>query len=77
MERTLEIMMEELRLAEEERKPLSEAINVVNRKIRNLENKIEKYKLNNKLYHPMSELVNYKGKEISYIIFNTERVKHL
>lgn len=68
MERTLEIMMEELRLAKEERKPLSEAIEVINKKIRKLDNEIEAYKLNNGLYHPMSELANYKGKDISHII---------
>ena len=68
MERTLEIMMEELRLAEEERKPLSEAIEVVNKKIKNLKAEIETYKLNNGLYHPMSELARYKGMEISHII---------
>ena len=68
MERTLEIMMEELRLAKEEKKPLEAAINVVNKKIRNLDNEIERYKLNNGLYHPMSELVNYKGKTIDSIL---------
>lgn len=68
MERTLEIMMEELRLAKEERKPLSEAIEVVNKKIKNLNNEIEMYKLINRLYHLMSELANYKGKEISHIV---------
>ena len=67
MERTLEIMMEELRLAKKEREPLSKAIYVVNKKIRNLENEIEKYKLDNGLYHPMSDLNKYIGKEISSI----------
>ena len=67
MEGTLEIMMEELRLAKKERKPLSKAIDVVNEKISNLENEIEKYKLDNGLYHPMSDLNKYIGKEISSI----------
>lgn len=67
MERTLEIMMEELRLAKKEREPLSKAIYVVKEKIRNLENEIEKYKLDNGLYHPMSDLNKYIGKEISSI----------
>lgn len=67
MKKTLEDMMEELRLAEEEKKPLSEAIEVVNKKMKNLKSEIETYKLNNRLYHSMSELANYKGKEISYI----------
>lgn len=68
MERTLEIMMEELRLAEEEKRPLSEAIGIVNKKIQNLNNEIETYKLSNELYYPMSELANYKGKDISHIV---------
>lgn len=68
MERTLDIMMEELRLAEEERKPLSEAINLVSGRINKLNREITLYKLNNGLYYPMSELANYKGKEISYIV---------
>lgn len=61
------MMMEELTLAKEERKPLLEAIEVINKKIRKLDNEIEAYKLNNGLYHPMSELANYKGKNISHI----------
>lgn len=64
MERTLETMTEELRLAEEEKKPLSEAIKIVNEKIRQLESEIKTYKLNNGLYHHMSELANYKGKDV-------------
>lgn len=67
MERILDIMMEELRLTKEERKPLSEAIEVINKKIQKLDNEIEAYKLNNGLYHSMSELANYKGKDISHI----------
>jgi hypothetical protein len=67
MERTLEMMEEELRLAEEEKKPLSEAMKVINKKIGDIEDEIEAYKLNNGLYHPMSELANYIGKEISNI----------
>lgn len=64
MERTLDVMMEELCLVKEEKKPLSEAIDVLNKKIAQLDNEIEAYKLNNGLYHPMSELENYKGREI-------------
>ena len=68
MKRTLDIMMEELRLEEEEKKPLSDAISLINIRINKLNREIESYKLNNGLYHPMSELANYKGKEISYIV---------
>lgn len=67
MERTLEVMMEELRLVREERKPLSEAIGKIDKKISNLNKEIETYKLNNGLYHPMSELANYKGKYVRSI----------
>lgn len=37
MERTLDVMMEELRLVKEEKKPLSEAMKAVDNKINNLE----------------------------------------
>ena len=47
MKKTLEIMMEELRLAKKEKEPLSKAIYVVNEKISKLENEIEKKKLKN------------------------------
>lgn len=67
MERTLEIMEEELRLVKEERKPLSEAIDVINKKINKIEDEILRYKLNNGLYYPMSELADYTGKNVSSI----------
>lgn len=67
MERNLDVMMEELRLAKEERKPLSEAIGVLDKEIAKLNDEIEAYKLNNGLYHPMSELINYLGKHIDSI----------
>lgn len=67
MERNLDVMMEELRLVKEERKPLSEAISVLDKEIAKLNDEIEAYKLNNGLYHPMSELINYLGKDISFI----------
>lgn len=72
MERTLEDMKKELELAIEERKPLSEAIDVINKRIRDINNEMKTYKLNNKLYHPMSELANHKGKDI-YSITLVER----
>lgn len=72
MERTLEDMKKELELAIEEKKPLSEAIDVINKRIRDINNEMKTYKLNNKLYHPMSELTNHKGKDI-YSITLVER----
>lgn len=67
MERTLEVMNEELNTLREERKPLNEAIDIINKKIAMIKDEIRAYKLNNGLYHPMSELENYKGKEIDSI----------
>lgn len=68
MERTLEIMMQEIECIREERKPLYEAINVLDEKIARIKDEIKRYKLNNGSYYPMSELEKYKGKEISHII---------
>lgn len=67
MNRTLEDMYKDLTSAQERLKPLDEAANAIRKEISNLEDEIEKYKLDNTLYNPMSELCNYKGKEISYI----------
>ena len=60
MERTLEIMEIELDSAKKQFEPLK-------KKISELEREIKKYKLDNTLYHPMSELVNYKGKYVRSI----------
>ena len=67
MDRTLEDMYKDLHSAEERLKPLDEAATIIRKEISNLEDEIEKYKLDNAMYHPMSELCNYKGNEISYI----------
>lgn len=67
MERTLDIMMEELKLAREEKEPLLKAIKIIDEKITELNDEIKTYKLNNGLYHPMSELVDYIGKHIESI----------
>ncbi len=67
MNRTLEDMYKDLNSAEERLKPLDEVANSIRKEISNLEDEIEKYKLDNAMYHPMSELCNYKGKQISYI----------
>ena len=60
MERTLEIMEAELKATNEQIKPLEQ------KRIK-LEKEIRDYKLDNALYHPMSELINYKGREIHSI----------
>lgn len=60
MERTLDIMEAELKAINEQLKPL-------HKKRTELEREIREYKLGNALYNPMSELINYIGREISYI----------
>ena len=67
MERTLDVMMEELERVKEKRKPLYEAVNVLDKEIAKLNDEMLAYKLNNGLYHPMSELINYIGKRIDSI----------
>jgi hypothetical protein len=67
MERTLEVMEEELKRVKEERKPLYEAVNALDKEIAKLKDEIVAFKLNNGLYHPMSELIDYLGKRISSI----------
>lgn len=60
MERTLDIMEAELKATKEQLKPLE-------KKKLELEREIKDYKLSNTMYHPMSELINYKGREIRSI----------
>lgn len=48
-------------------KAITEQVVSLEKKKNNLAKEIEKYKLKNGLYHPMSELINYKGKTISSI----------
>ena len=61
MERTLAVMEEELKIVQS-------GFDTLRQKKEALENEIRKYKLDNELYHPMSELINYLGKDISYIV---------
>ena len=67
MNRTLEDMYADLNSAEERLKPLDEVVTAIRKGISSLEDEIEKYKLDNAMYHPMSDLCKYKGKQISYI----------
>lgn len=60
MERTLDVIEEELRLVQS-------GFDTLKQRKEALESEIRKYKLDNGLYHPMSELINYIGKDISYI----------
>ena len=66
MERTLEIMETELKATNEQLKPLQ-------KKKTELEREIQSYKLENTLYHPMSELINYKGREVRSITLVEKR----
>ena len=67
MERTLEIMEAELEATRELLKPLQKQLEPLHKKINELEREIQSYKLENAAYHPMSELINYKGKEVRSI----------
>lgn len=60
MERTLDIMEAEL-------KAINEQLKSLHKKRTEFEREIRQYKLENALYHPMSELINYIGREISHI----------
>ena len=66
MERTLDIMEAELKATKEQIKPLE-------KKRLELEREIKDYKLANTLYHPMSELINYKGREVHSITLVEKR----
>ena len=66
MERTLDIMEAELDATIKQLKPLE-------KKRIALEREIKDFKLENALYHPMSELANYKGREILSITLVEKR----
>lgn len=66
MERTLEVMEAELKATNSQLQPLQ-------KKQLKLEREIKEYKLRNALYHPMSELINYKGREIRSITLVEKR----
>lgn len=67
MKRTLDDMLKDLELAKKELDPLLEAIKVAEHRVNDIQKEIDTYKLSNGMYHPMSELLNYKGKELNYI----------
>lgn len=67
MERTLDDMLKDLELAKKELDPLLESIKVAEHRVNDIQKEIDTYKLSNGMYHPMSELLNYKGKELNYI----------
>lgn len=67
MKRTLDDMLKDLELAKKELDPLLEAIKVAEHRVNDIQKEIDTYKLSNGMYHPMSELLNYKGKKLNYI----------
>lgn len=67
MKRTYEDIRKDLSDAEEELKPITKEYHKAIEKVIKLENELEEYKINNELFHPMSDLNKYIGKEISSI----------
>ena len=65
--RTLEDIERDLALAKEELKPIQEARDKVAKKVSDFRDELEKYKLNNRIYRPMSDLNQYIGCNIGSI----------
>lgn len=65
--RALEDIERDIELINEELKPIDKVRNELCEKRRFLLDEKERYILDNGLFHPISELVNYIGKEISHI----------
>lgn len=67
MNRTLEDIERDLELVKKELNPIRNKYEKICEKINNLENEKLKYKLNNRLYSPISDLNKYIDKDILYI----------
>lgn len=67
MERTLNDMMNDLESAKKEYESLQKVADKALKKVNKINKEIEKYKIDNKLYYPMSELSKYIEREIIYI----------
>ena len=67
MERTLEIIENDLENAQEELKPIREAYDKATKKVSNFRDELERYKIDNEMYRPMSDLSQYIGCNISSI----------
>ena len=65
--RTLEDIERDLEKAENEAKPIKKLLGEAVKKCNLLRGEAEQYKINNGLFHPMEELKNHIGKEISHI----------
>ena len=64
MARTLEMIENDLRNAEEELKPIQDAFKKACDKVDVFHDELDKYKIDNELYHPMSDLKQYAGYNI-------------
>ena len=67
MERTLEDIQRDFEKAKTELEPIVKEYNKAIEKKSELEDEMENYKLQHGLYHPMSDLLEHKGKEIYFI----------
>lgn len=65
--RTLEDIERDLKNAETEAEPIKKLWEEAVKKCNQLRDEAEQYKINNGLFHPMEELRNHIGKEISHI----------
>lgn len=65
--RTLEDIERDLKNAETEAEPIRKLWREAFKKCNQLRDEVEQYKIKNGLFHPMEELKNYIGKEISHI----------
>lgn len=65
--RTLEDIQREYEIAKTEAEPLIKAMNKQLKKCNRLYNEIERYKIQHGMYHPMSDLLEHKGKTIENI----------
>ena len=59
MERTLEMIENDLKNAKEELRPIQEAYDKAYKKVSDFCDELEKYKVDNGIYHPMSDLNQY------------------
>lgn len=62
--RTIEDIERDLKNAQEEAKPIFEAEKKALAKINHYLKELEQFKLNNGIYHPMSDLEQYRGKDV-------------
>lgn len=67
MSRTLDDMYNDLKLAKAETEPIKEMLINANNKEYKIRKEIERYKLDNGMYSPISDLLNHKKKVVDFI----------